>query len=110
ALGLQEIVVTARRRDEDLERVPVAIAAIGHEDLTQRTIQSQADLQSAVPGLTVRESQTENQLNFSLRGQSIDTYSGSSPAVLPYFDDFQFTTLSAASIYDLDSVQVLKGP
>jgi iron complex outermembrane receptor protein len=110
SLGMQEIVVTARRRDEDLERVPVAIAAIGHEDLAQRTIQSQNDLQSAVPGLTVRESQTENQLNFSLRGQSIDTYSGSSPAVLPYFDDFQFTTLSAASIYDLDSVQVLKGP
>jgi iron complex outermembrane receptor protein len=108
--SMEEVVVTARRRNENLERVPVSISAIGHQDLAERTIQTQSDLQSAVPGLTVRESQTENQLNFSLRGQSIDTYSGSSPAVLPYFDDFQFTTLSAGSIYDLESVQVLKGP
>ena len=66
------ITVTARRRDENLDKVPASVAAFGAEQLAQRSISTESDLQKAVPGLTIRESLSSNQLNYSLRGQSVD--------------------------------------
>jgi iron complex outermembrane receptor protein len=105
-----DIIVTARRRDESLSRVPVSITAFGAEQLANRTITSQADLQAATPGLLVRATANSNDLNYAIRGQSLDAYSGSAAAVLPYFDDAQLPIGGAAALYDLQSVQVLKGP
>ena len=104
------ITVTARRRDENLDKVPASIAAFSADQLAARSITTESDLQKAVPGLTIRESLSSNQLNYSLRGQSVDAYSSSSPGVLPYFNEFQVTTTSATSFIDLESVQVIKGP
>jgi iron complex outermembrane recepter protein len=108
--SLEEVVVTARRRSENVERVPVAVTALGPAQLADRGVREQSDLQTAVPGLTVVETENNNQLNYSLRGQSVDAFSGSRPAVLTYVDDVQITNQSAGSLYDLDNVQVLKGP
>ena len=104
------ITVTARRRDETLDKVPASITAFGAEQLASRSISTESDLQKAVPGLTIRESLSSNQLNYSLRGQSVDAYSSSSPGVLPYFNEVQVTTTSATSFIDLESIQVIKGP
>jgi len=108
--ALETITVTARRRSENQDRVPASVTAIGTEQLTLRSINTEADLQRTVPGLTIRESLSSNQLNYSLRGQSVDAYSSSSPGVLPYFNEFQVTNTSATSFVDLESVQVVKGP
>jgi len=108
--GLDEIVVTARRREESLERVPIAITAFGSQQLDERQIHTEADLQSATPGLTIRQTSSQNQFNYSIRGQSVDAFSGSSPGVLPYVDDLQISATTATAFFDLQSVQVLKGP
>ena len=105
-----EIIVTARRREENLEKVPIAITAFGADQLRARTIVSESDLQSAVPGLTIRQNGSANQFNYSIRGQSVDTYTNSPPGVLPYIDEVQVKTLSQTAFYDLSGVQVLKGP
>ena len=49
-----EIIVTAQRRAEALERTPVAISVVGGAALAQRAIVSEADLPVASPGLTIR--------------------------------------------------------
>lgn len=108
--GVEEVVVTARRRDENIERVPVSVTAFGAQDLSRRQIATQSDLQRTTPGLLVRETQNKNQQNFSIRGQSIDAYSQAQPGVLTYVDEYQNPVVSAASFYDLASIQVLKGP
>jgi iron complex outermembrane receptor protein len=108
--GMTDIIVTARRRSESMDKVPASITAFGAADLTARSINSEADLQRSVPGLTIRESLSSNQLNYSLRGQSVDAYTSSSPGVLPYINEFQVTSTSATSFIDLQSVQVVKGP
>jgi iron complex outermembrane receptor protein len=105
-----EIVVTARRRAENIERVPIAITAVGREQLQQRSIFSEADLQRAVPGLTIRENGSSNQFNYAIRGQSVDTYTNSPPGVLTYIDEAPIASHSASSFFDLENVQVLKGP
>lgn len=108
--AVSEIVVTARRRAEDISRVPTTVTALGAEALAQRSISNQSDLQLAVPGLIVRETQSNNNLNYSIRGQTVDAFSGSSTAVVPYLNEVPFVAGGVASFFDLQSVQVLKGP
>jgi iron complex outermembrane recepter protein len=105
-----DIIVTAQRRSESLERTPVAVAVIGAESLAKQAIVSEADLQLATPGLTVKAGQSSNQLNYSIRGQTVDAFTSSRPSVLPYFNEVQVGSVGASSFYDLESVQVLKGP
>src|SRR5258708_29200152 len=83
---LQEVVVTARRRDETLERVPVAVAVLSGPQLVTEGVATQTDLQTAVPGLTVRQTAEQNQFNYAIRGESVDGFSNSRPAVLPYIN------------------------
>jgi iron complex outermembrane receptor protein len=110
ASDIKDIIVTARRRDESLSRTPIAVTAFGAEQLAQRTITSQSDLQAAVPGLTVRSTLSSYDLTYSLRGQSVEYATGSSPAVLPYVNEVQLNAGGSAALYDLGSLQVLKGP
>lgn len=108
--GPDDIVVTARRTEERLSRVPVAVSALGTKQLEERHIVTEADLQAATPGLTVRQTNSSNQVNFSLRGQSLDAFSFAAPAVLTYVNEFNAQGVAASSFYDLQSIQVLKGP
>lgn len=106
-----DIIVTAQRRDESLSRTPVSVAVVSGEALGRAQIVSESDLRFATPGLQVRTGQNSNQINYSLRGQSQDPYSESRPGVLPYFNEIQISSIAGAStFYDLQSVQVLKGP
>ena len=105
-----EIVVTAQRRSEALERTPVAVSVVSGDTLAKRAITSERDLQFATPGLTVRASQNDNSLNYSLRGQTVDAYTSSLPSVLPYINEVQVGGSGSTAFYDLQSVQVLKGP
>jgi iron complex outermembrane recepter protein len=105
-----EIIVTARRTDERLQDVPVAVTAFGVDALKERNIGSETDLQIATPGLTVRQTGSSDQLNFAIRGQSIDSFSNSAPAVVAYFNDIPAGGGTATAFFDLSSIQVLKGP
>src|SRR5690242_4306661 len=51
-----DIVVTARRREENISKVPISITALGSETLKQKQVTTELDLQRSVPGLTVRQS------------------------------------------------------
>lgn len=107
---MAEIVVTAQRKEESLARTPVSISVLGGDALAQRAIVTESDLQSAVPGLGVKASSGSNQLNYVIRGQSLDSFSGVRPGVLPYVNEVQVAGNGSSGFYDLQSVQVLKGP
>ncbi|WP_164844100.1 TonB-dependent receptor [Croceicoccus ponticola] len=108
--AMGEIVVTAQRREGSLARTPVAVSVLSQDTLAEQAIVSEADLQTAIPGLTVKAGQSDNQLNYSLRGQSVDSFSFSRPSVLPYVNEVQVGGASSTAFYDLQSIQVLKGP
>jgi iron complex outermembrane receptor protein len=111
AIGGDEIIVTAQRRDTSLQKTPVAVSVLSGESLSERAITTESDLQMTTPGLTVRASQNSNQLNYAIRGQNLDAFSNTRPGVLPYFNEIQVGGGGGASaFYDLQSVQVLKGP
>lgn len=110
ASSSSDIVVTARRREESIQDVPVAIVAFGADQIENRQIRAEADLQRSVPGLTIRETEGSNQIAYSIRGQTIDAFTGSFLAVVPYVNEVQANGAGSSNFYDLQSIQVLKGP
>ena len=108
--SLDEIVVTARRRDERLSNVLSTVIGLSADQITRQGVQSEADLQTSIPGLMVRSTSGQNQLNFAIRGQSIDAFSSSPPGVVSYINEVPDVSNSATAFYDLQSVQALKGP
>jgi iron complex outermembrane receptor protein len=108
--SLEAIVVTARRREESLQDVPVSVDVVNSASIETRLIQTQADLQIAVPGLTVVSGNNNNELNFVMRGESVDGYSGSPPGVQPYIDEVPVPIMSSTAFYDLENIQAVKGP
>jgi iron complex outermembrane receptor protein len=114
ASGLEEVVVTARRRDEKLQSVPISVTALNAETLKERSINNLESLGSAVPSLTAyAESRDEEAI--IIRGQSGSGASaqGQEPSVTEYFAQVPFPVGDGAGpgrFYDLENLQVLKGP
>jgi iron complex outermembrane receptor protein len=110
--GLEEIVVTATRREESISRVPISITAINQDAIDQKGIKDFSDIVRFTPGVSFDSSQT-NQI--SIRGISS---SGGSGTTGIYIDDtpIQVRNLGFNSddtlvkLFDLDRVEVLRGP
>jgi iron complex outermembrane recepter protein len=116
AASIDEIVVTAQRRSENLQEAPIAITALSSDTLKQRNVQTTLDLMQTVPGLQV-STQTggdgEGSATFFLRGMGQQqANNGSEPAVGVYIDDIYYPTPEGAifDILDLEQVEVLRGP
>lgn len=106
-----DIIITAQRKEERLARVPISVVAYGAEALQTRGIFSEQDMGRLVPGLQVKNGQNSNQLSFSMRGQTLDPFSGTSPAVLTYLNEAPYNPgNTSTAFFDLQSIQVLKGP
>lgn len=108
--ALEDIVVTAERREENLQDVPIAATALTGDQLQDKGVQRLADLQFAAPSLSI----TDQGLTQSVNIRGIGIASGS-PAVAngvaTYLDGvFQPPILTASSFYDIGSVEVLRGP
>ena len=111
-----DIVVTARRRSESAQKVPIALTALSAESLQERHITTGQDLQGQVPSLSVGSfGQGRSVESFSIRGQG--TSFGASPAVVQYLAEVPQVAGTAASLQslpglflDVGSIQVLRGP
>jgi len=108
-----DIVVTARRRAESQQNVPIAVTAFSGEALQRSSIRDMYDLQRAVPSLQVSTQFRKDAPLFQIRGQrTSDARSTQDGPVAVYFNDVVVTPWFGQnlSFYDLSSVQVLKGP
>src|SRR6185312_15536321 len=115
ASGLEEIVVTARRREEKLQTVPIAISAFSQQDLNQKRITQLEELAYQTPSLAVSLNASDPYApfgaNMRLRGL---------PGAVSYFSQVPTAATGAAggsggivapgNYYDLDHLEVDKGP
>jgi len=111
--GIQEIVVTAEKRSETLQKVPVSVTALTSAELAQLKLDSPSDLVTQVPNLQVNGIVGEGSPLFSLRGVSMFDYSlNQSSPVASYIDEVYKGnfTLFGVELYDLERVEVLRGP
>jgi iron complex outermembrane recepter protein len=117
--GLEEVVVTARRMEERLQDVPISITVFTQEQLSNNNITNAEELAVVTPSLSVNNNFGSENASFAIRGFVQDA--GTQPSVGVYFADVvaprgptQGTqagdTAGAGSFFDLQNVQVLKGP
>ena len=112
ATTIEDIVVTARRKEESLQNVPVAITALSGEQLEQKGLRSTEDLRSFVPGMNIG-GQRRDDAQFFLRGQGpgvTQTGQRNFTSVATYFAEVPTAVAGPGVFYDMASVQVLKGP
>jgi iron complex outermembrane receptor protein len=113
--GLQEVVVTARFRSENLQSTPISITAFTSEDLQQQQLQNVNDLGSTVPNAYFRQpvSNYGPTETIGLRGfTQTDFDYGFQPTVGFYIDDLYQGSLTGSSfdLADIERVEVLNGP
>jgi iron complex outermembrane receptor protein len=108
--SIEEVVVTARRRPEDLEKIPVAVTAISGDTIRNEEIKTAIDLQNFAPSLSVSANlgSRDNDV-YSIRGQS-QPFGGADPGVQTYFAEVPFNSSGPGTDYDLANIQVLNGP
>ncbi len=114
AAQLSAITVTARRREETLMDVPVAVTAFGEQQIERLNIRDLSDLDAVVPNLTIYAARgSSSTVTAYLRGvgQS-DPLWGVDPGVGIYIDDVYIARPQGAllDVVDVDRVEVLRGP
>jgi outer membrane receptor protein involved in Fe transport len=114
--SLEEVVVTATRREQTILDIPYSISAISSETLDESHVQSLSDLSHLIAGLSFVDQGPTSRSNFVLRGINADSTStgpilGSSGTVPPVSTYLGETPLFLSlHIDDLDRVEVLRGP
>ncbi len=119
AAELEEIVVTATKRESGLQEIPMSIAAISGDSLARSGIVDFTDIATSVPSVSFRSS-GPGRTKLNIRGISAAT--GVAPTVSFYLDEMPIQTISSGSttsfaqtiidpkMFDLERVEVLRGP
>ena len=114
ATVLEEVTVTAQRRSENIQDVPIAVTAISSEALEARGLADISELSQSVPSLTLEPSRATNTtLTAFIRGVGQqDPLAGFEQGVALYIDDVYLARPQGAllDIYDVERIEVLRGP
>ncbi len=111
---IEEVVVTATRREQSLQDVPMAISAFTGQQLAELQADNLDSLQGAVPNLNLVQGRGSNSsVNAFIRGvgqpDALQTFD---PAVGVYVDDVYMARIQGAlfKLYDIERIEVLRGP
>ncbi|MQP75730.1 TonB-dependent receptor [Stenotrophomonas sp. MYb238] len=114
ATQLDEVTVTARRRTESIQDVPVAVSAFGEEQIRDLQASTVEGLQGAVPNMNIAQGRgSANSVNVFIRGigqpDALQTFD---PGVGMYVDDVYYSRINGAlfSLFDIQQLEVLRGP
>lgn len=112
---IEEITITARRREEGIQETPISLLVATGTDLEQRTVTTFQDLQHSMPSLNMMSSAlSPNSLNLAMRGNAlVDIRLNIDPVVGVYMDGVYLPRnqgSNASDLYDIDRVEVLAGP
>ncbi len=113
AQAIEEILVTAQKRVQNAQEVPISMTSLSGTDIDELNWSSPADIQFQTPGLIVSYSSTNAIPNFVLRGIGLNDFTAiqSSPVAIHVDDVFYGnSTLLNFQLHDIDRVEVLKGP
>ncbi len=111
--SFEEIIVTAQRREQSLQDVPISITAMTGEQVRELNVTRAVDLSSFTPGLFAAGSRGDANPIFAIRGVGLnDTFSNNNPTVGVYVDDvvLPLTPMLGFAMYDIERIEVLKGP
>lgn|GEM_PF-873469 len=112
--SLDEIIVTAQRREQSLQDVPIAVTAIGGEALQANRVANVGDLSGLAPGLTAAPAAGGTKIpQFSMRGATGNGVVPGSDRGVGIYIDGVYLAASRGAIFDIPDIQrieVLRGP
>lgn len=111
--GLEEIVVTAQKREQSIQDVPISMTAFTGEQLEMAGVTRFEDLSLITPGLTLRNLQSVKFTTPNIRGVQADAIrAGAEPAVGVYVDEVYLgsSTVINSDLYDIERIEILRGP
>ena len=109
---IEEITVTAQKRAESLQDVPIAVTAFTSDSMESLGVSDIGDLVAFTPGLSERK-QSGSNTSYFLRGVGTnDIHLTAAPAIGQYFDEVTLTSgfHAKTALFDMERVEVLKGP
>ena len=109
AQQLEEIIVTAERRETNLQDTPISVTQFGADELVQRGASDLEELAAFTPNLVVGSGPANYQSigRYAIRGIGIE---GGSPAVGVYVDEVYLPGSRVLSVFDIERIEVLRGP
>lgn len=110
---LEEVIVTAQKREQNMMDVPVALTAVTPEDLLSYGVRDTADLTKISPSLTYDQTGLAQNSGFRIRGIGTVVYSVSAESAVAVVIDDVATTQSGqalADLTDIERVEILRGP
>lgn len=117
ATELEELIVTARRREENLMETPVSIAAFSADEIRARQLERINQIGQATPNVEFRENANAGSSNYAavayIRGVGQSDFIASvEPGVGIYIDEAYIGVMSGAvmNLLDVESIQILRGP
>lgn len=114
AVNVEEVIVTARRREERLQDVPITVSVVGQEQMERLGVDQVSDLTAAVPNVNLNAStQFRNAMQPVIRGTGQgDIEQSFEPATAVYIDGVYQgrSDLANVGVWDVEQVEVLKGP
>lgn len=108
---LEEIVVTAQKREQNLQDVSVSVAAFSGDTINELGMQDPKDIANLIPNVSVQS--TENFPSFNIRGvQLLDFGDGNESPISFYIDEVYYGTPAGqtAGLFDIERAEVLRGP
>jgi iron complex outermembrane receptor protein len=110
---LEELVVTARKREQNLQDVPVAVSLLSGKAMAEAQVRNAAELATLIPTLNVQSSSGPSTSSFNIRGIGTQTFSpGVDPSVSTMLDGVVMgrSGMSFMDLVDIARVEVLRGP
>jgi iron complex outermembrane receptor protein len=111
--GLEEVVVTAQKREQNFNDVGLTVNVVGGDDLAERGIVQLSALASQMPNVQIKNVMGNAIPNVTIRGVGLNDYAANNnPAAGIYLDDVYLVSPAMLSfgLFDLERVEVLKGP
>ncbi len=107
---IEEVIVTATRRNELLKNVPMSVDALSSNELVKKQVFDVKDISQLAPGLELENNDGRSN-TATLRGIAFNPDEGTLPTVDIYYNEIQTDAQTAfTAIYDLDQIEVLRGP
>lgn len=114
SIGLDEIVVTAQKREQSLQSVPIAVTALTGARVERLQVQTIQDLQGMVPNVQINNfHNTPNTAVYTIRGIGVidpDPYAGNTVSIVLDGVPQYFSMGALLDLYDIERVEILRGP
>lgn len=110
---IEEIVVTANKREQNIQDVPIAITAFDQSALDEIGASSLENLTNFIPGVALFDDRGAGQPTWVIRGVGLaDFNSNNTPTAAVYYDEAYMTSnaLGGIGLFDIERIEVLKGP